>query len=139
MKARPRSISDKERILLLEREFGITFKKHEDLTAKEMEEKLLEERSKLSEGNNNNGLLVFIMTHGSDNDMLYGSDGETIPLKQLVEIFENDKCKELVNKPKIFIIHACRGEGVDRVDASPEGVVSIREGVPQGVSNGTYV
>ena len=106
-----------------------------------MEEELLKERSKLSEGNNNNGLLVFIMTHGSDNDMLYGSDGETIPLKQLVEIFESDKCKELENKPKIFIIHACRGDGLDPVDASAEGVVpneASREGVPRDVSNGMY-
>ena len=49
--------------------------------------------------------------HGADGDMLYGSDGELIALDELAAIFEADNCPSLKNKPKIFILHCCRGEG----------------------------
>ena len=55
------------------------------------------------------GLLLFIMTHGTNGDMLYGSDGELVALDKLAAIFEADKCPALKDKPKIFILHYCRG------------------------------
>lgn len=112
------SESDKQEILSLGRAFGITFKEYTDLTSQKMEEVLIKARSSLSEGKNH-GLLVFIMTHGTNDDMLYGSDQKLISVKQLAEIFESNKCPLLKDKPKIFVIHACRGSDVDPVPATP--------------------
>ena len=96
--------------------YGIEFYKYENLTAQKMEEEL----SKYAKSSDptivsrlSNGLLVFIMTHGNTNDRLYGSDGKLIFLKTLTEMFESHKCSRLKGKPKIFIIHACRGDGTE--------------------------
>ena len=57
--------------------------------------------------------------HGGSEDMLYGSDGKSIALTKLKEIFEAEKCPALKNKPKIFILQCCRGR--DKELARPEG------------------
>ena len=146
-KERSHSISDVKKLLSLGETFKIDFSQHKNLKAKEMESVLEEAKSSISEGKNN-GLLVFIMTHGTTDDWLYGSDGKSISWKKLVEIFESDKCPLLEGKPKIFIIHACRGEGeepVNPAESCKEGVEPIdhkeawKEGTPPDVSNGMYI
>ena len=102
------SKSDMDKIYALEKEFGFPFIVHNDLKAQEMKDKLA---SAVDSQSTYSGLLLFIMTHGADGDMLYGSDGELIALDELVAFFEADKCPSLKGKPKIFILHCCRGEG----------------------------
>lgn len=138
---RSHSISDMKKLLSLGEKFKIDFSQHENLKAKEMESVLEKEKSSISEGKNN-GLLVFIMTHGTTDDCLYGSDGNLISWKELIKIFESDNCPLLKGKPKIFIIHACRGEREEPVDpeeSHKEGVEPIdhkeacKEGAPPDV------
>ncbi|XP_064642498.1 cell death protein 3-like isoform X2 [Lineus longissimus] len=66
-----------------------------------------------------------IMTHG-ENGEVYGVDDELVPLDSLVQLFEGEHCPALVNKPKMFIIQACRGKkkdagfaGFDATDSVP--------------------
>ena len=132
LKERSWSENDVTKILELEDIIGIRFNIHRNLSAQQMENAFTMERSGLSK--DNSGLLVFIMTHGTTDDRLYGSDGKPISLKQLVEMFEIDKCLHLKDKPKIFIIHACRGDGVDPVDtqqpeAHTEGPPPAKDGM----------
>ena len=61
----------------------------------------------------NSGLIVTITTHGGEGNVLYGKDGNTVQLKELAEMFNSAECETLKNKPKIFIINACRGRKKD--------------------------
>ena len=79
---------------------------YKDLGAQEMKHKLNSAVDSLSYS----ALLVFIMTHGTNEDMLYGSDEKHVLLEKLVECFEADHCPHLKDKPEIFILHYCRGE-----------------------------
>jgi len=53
---------------------------------------------------------VAIMTHGKDNGLVYGTDG-AIQLTKLMEPIRD--CEELIGKPKILIVQACRGSTFD--------------------------
>jgi len=56
------------------------------------------------------GLLVFIMTHGGEGGTLFGSDGKHITIEEIASLFNAENCRELIDKPKIFVIQACRGD-----------------------------
>ena len=126
LKERSWSKSDLQKITELEHVIGLRFNIHRNCSAQKMKSVLEVEKGNLSE--ETSALLVFIMTHGDKGDMLYGSDNNLIPLKELVEIFESDKCEYLRDKPKIFIIHACRGDGEE--PASNQQLEAHREAPP---------
>ena len=65
------------------------------------------------------GLCVCIMTHGEQGDNLVCSDGKTVSLYDIASYFNAENCSAIVNKPKIFIVQACRGVKYDF--AKPEG------------------
>lgn len=54
--------------------------------------------------------VLWIMSHGEGNQLLC-SDGNTISPQILHDAFS--KCDTLTGKPKLFFIHACRGEEED--------------------------
>ena len=120
---------DVDKIKKLFEKFGIHYKLKEDLEAYKMKDTLV---STVASQSTYSALIVFIMTHGKSGDMLYGIDGELVSLKELVECFEADRCPALKDKPKIFILHYCRGE--DEEPAHREGGTSKKS-----ASHGTYV
>lgn len=52
-------------------------------------------------------LVMCVLTHGELN-YLYARDGK-YPVRHLIEAFDNDRCKTLDHKPKVFIIQAPGG------------------------------
>ena len=54
-------------------------------------------------------LLYFISCHGDSGGVIYDSDGNEIPLITIFDIFSNQHCIKLRNKPKMYFIEACRG------------------------------
>ena len=54
--------------------------------------------------------VLWLMSHGRS-DEVFCSDGETIPIQILNDMFS--ECKTLSGKPKLFFIQACRGIGED--------------------------
>ena len=56
-------------------------------------------------------LMVFISTHGSNDDELICPDGSTTTVAELSEIFNSENCKDLEGIPKMFFVQACRGKG----------------------------
>jgi len=66
------------------------------------------------------GLVVFVMTHGGEGGKLFGSDGEHITIEEIASLFNANNCPELIDKPKIFVIQACRGDR-DEHDATRDG------------------
>nr|XP_058144351.1 caspase-14-like [Dasypus novemcinctus] len=56
--------------------------------------------------------LVTLMSHG-ENGFIKMKDGGRVSLEDIFEMFNNKNCPALQEKPKIFIIQACRGEKRD--------------------------
>ncbi|XP_057410775.1 caspase-14-like [Balaenoptera acutorostrata] len=56
--------------------------------------------------------LVALMSHGEEG-FIRMKDGEKVSLEGIFEMFNNKNCPALQEKPKIFIIQACRGERRD--------------------------
>ncbi|PAA47029.1 hypothetical protein BOX15_Mlig018903g3 [Macrostomum lignano] len=70
-------------------------------------------------GRSNLGCFVcVIMAHGSSGEV-YGSDGESVGLESIMRPLYPVHCTSLLNKPKIFIIQACRGLKADESRFSP--------------------
>jgi hypothetical protein len=53
-------------------------------------------------------LLVILMSHGGENK-IYGSDGAAVTLDSLYTLVSPDVCPSLKDKPKLFLVQACRG------------------------------
>ncbi|XP_036404911.1 caspase-14-like [Megalops cyprinoides] len=55
---------------------------------------------------------IVLMAHGGEG-VIDGIDRKQVPLKDIFALFNNKECPELMGKPKVFIIQACRGRGKD--------------------------
>ncbi|XP_035204864.1 caspase-3-like [Stegodyphus dumicola] len=78
-------------------------------TAEEMFS-ILQEFSE-SDFKNQNSCIVIILSHGGNDknlDAIYGKDGNYILLNEILAMF--NKSEDLVGKPKVFFIQACRDE-----------------------------
>ncbi|XP_062891547.1 caspase-14-like isoform X2 [Mobula hypostoma] len=51
---------------------------------------------------------VFILAHGLEGKVK-GRDNEEVDLEEIFELFNNEECLSLQQKPKVFVIQACRG------------------------------
>ncbi|XP_043935792.1 caspase-2 isoform X2 [Protopterus annectens] len=92
--------------------FGYTVKILHNLKALDMQNQL-EEFSRLPDHRLLDSCIVSLLSHGVDG-AIYGVDGKLLQLQDVFSIFDNAKCPNLQNKPKMFFIQACRGEETDR-------------------------
>ncbi|XP_028414458.1 caspase-7-like [Dendronephthya gigantea] len=76
---------------------------------------------------NYDGFVCFILSHGNRYG-IYGVDEDIIKVKDIVSYFKENK--DLLGKPKLFFIQACRSEG------SSPGLPSARGKESDGVSTG---
>ena len=74
---------------------------------------------------NHDGLIYFVSCFGDKDDVIYDSDGEEFSLSFIFNEFNNDNCKCLTNKPKIFIIDTSRGVIVSKMIDNPNSKLSI--------------
>ncbi|NXY85964.1 CASP8 protein, partial [Alcedo cyanopectus] len=56
-----------------------------------------------------------ILSHGKKG-IIYGVDGQEVPIQELTTSFTGQNCHSLAGKPKVFFVQACQG------DASQQGV-----------------
>ncbi|XP_007190570.2 caspase-10 isoform X6 [Balaenoptera acutorostrata] len=77
-----------------------------------------------------------VLTHGKFG-AVYSSDGDLIPIRQIMSHFTAQQCPALAHKPKLFFIQACQGEEIQpsvsiEADAvNPEHVPpSLQDSVP---------
>ena len=96
--------------------YGIQSSEYTDLNANDMTS-TLESLSRQNFSKKCSGLIVTIITHGGEGNVLYGTDGQLVQLKELAKLFNSSKCKGLRDKPKIFIINACRGKEKDKAQS----------------------
>ena len=57
-------------------------------------------------------LVCCILSHGGT-DGIYGTDWQIVTRAETRKIFDGNRCKALLEKPKVFFIQACRGLGMD--------------------------
>ena len=50
-----------------------------------------------------------ILSHGQNDEEVFGSDGVVNNIKDLTGLFTGVKCPSLAGKPKVFLFQACRG------------------------------
>ncbi|XP_073329680.1 caspase-8 [Pagrus major] len=53
-------------------------------------------------------LVCVILSHGNEGGV-YGVDGDTVNIRELMEPFSGQYCSSLIQKPKMFFIQACQG------------------------------
>lgn len=70
--------------------------------------KCVEQFSKRREHSSYDSTIVVLMSHGN-HGAIYGIDEEQVSISSLAELFNPSNCFALAEKPKIFIIQACRG------------------------------
>ncbi|CAI9722937.1 caspasecaspase-3-like [Octopus vulgaris] len=70
-----------------------------------------------------NCFVCVILTHGEDDNQIYGTDGK-VNLDTLVEMLLPNRCPGLIGKPKLFFIQACR---VKKMDSGKDVVDAARE------------
>ena len=51
--------------------------------------------------------VVCVLSHGA-NGYIYGSDGNLVSLRQLVDCLNNVNCPSMVDKPKLIVVQACQ-------------------------------
>uniref|UniRef100_A0A2I3HN11 Uncharacterized protein n=1 Tax=Nomascus leucogenys TaxID=61853 RepID=A0A2I3HN11_NOMLE len=70
-----------------------------------------------------------LLSHGEEN-VIYGKDGVT-PIKDLTAHFRGDRCKTLLEKPKLFFIQACRGTELDDGIQADSGPINETDANPR--------
>ena len=53
---------------------------------------------------------IIILSHGDPGDVIYTSDSQSIKISEISDHFTASNCPTLANKPKVFIVQACRGQ-----------------------------
>ncbi|GFT73143.1 hypothetical protein TNCV_2554301 [Trichonephila clavipes] len=79
--------------------------------------------------------IVYILSHGGrdyNRDYILGSDDEELYLDDIYKMFNNENCKSLIGKPKIFFFQACRGTLIDH-GVKIETVDDNKDMVSQGL------
>lgn len=85
---------------------------HKDKNAQKIVDILQEEANDAQFHRHADCFILIILTHGKQN-AIYGSDGKTVEIRDIKDMFNarNFPCME--QKPKLFFIQACRGEEYD--------------------------
>ncbi|EAT33368.1 AAEL014348-PB [Aedes aegypti] len=83
---------------------------------------LVIEKVSLMDHSNSDCLLVAVLSHGDEGEVIYAHDCP-YQISSIWTQFTGDRCRTLVGKPKIFIIQACRGNDLDSgVKVEKDGV-----------------
>nr|XP_033801302.1 caspase-8-like [Geotrypetes seraphini] len=79
---------------------------HKDLTAEEILKTILKYSTESHQASD--CFVCCILSHGAKG-IIYGTDGQEVPIQRLTASFSGRNCPSLAGKPKIFIIQACQG------------------------------
>ncbi|XP_037827644.1 caspase-3-like [Lucilia sericata] len=90
--------------------YGFDVRVFNDLTWRELNDVLA--KTAQEDHSNNDCLVVTVMSHGSEG-RIYARD-ISYPVERLWNSFLGEKCRSLINKPKLFFIQACRGQNLDK-------------------------
>lgn len=84
-----------------------TVEEYRDLTAEEIRETVNIFRS--ADHEDKDCFVCCILSHGKKG-IIYGVDGQEVPIRELTTSFTAQNCNSLAGKPKVFFIQACQGD-----------------------------
>ncbi|XP_035995231.1 caspase-8 isoform X2 [Fundulus heteroclitus] len=90
---------------------GFDVKTYRDYEASKIQA-LFEHVAKMDHSQND-CLVCCVLSHGMEGGV-YGVDGNTVLIKELMRPFTGQTCLSLVKKPKLFFIQACQGKNEQR-------------------------
>lgn len=94
-------------------------------TSKQLKETLLQ-FAKLDDHRAADSMVVCLLSHGLEGQ-IYGVDGVLVSIPDLLALFNGYVAKDLVGKPKLFFIQACRGNDFDHGTDMTDGAHIPRE------------
>ena len=84
-------------------------------------------------------LLFFVSCHGDMDNVILDSDCEPVSLLSIFNQFCGEKCPQMLDKPKLFFIDACRGSMKSRIkintNVTPSEKTCIKVNAPNQQSN----
>uniref|UniRef100_A0A8C6Q9K9 Caspase 7 n=1 Tax=Nannospalax galili TaxID=1026970 RepID=A0A8C6Q9K9_NANGA len=121
--------TDKDAGALLKcfRSLGFEVTIYNDCSCAKMQD-LLKQASE--EDHSNSACFACILLSHGEEDSIYGKDGMMIPIKDLAVHFRGDRCKTLLEKPKLFFIQASRGTELDDGIQADSGSISDTDANP---------
>ncbi|XP_054650076.1 caspase a-like [Dunckerocampus dactyliophorus] len=129
--------ADEQKMERLLRDLGYDVVKYTNRTGKQIDQAVID-FSKHPKLKDTDSVFVVIMSHGKlghvlgvnwhEDQTLEGADEEEdlFPIDNIFKQLASDKCKALLDKPKVIIIQACRGEET--------GSVLIKDGAQKGLA-----
>jgi Caspase domain/Caspase recruitment domain len=122
---------DRENLITLFSEMNYTVLYYEDLSRQEFHE-LLNQLIKSDYLKHVDSFICCIQTHGTlynNQTIMEFTDGFTMGIDEVIDLFSNTNCKELVNKPKVFFFPFCRG-GISDLEKKIMPVKIETDGAP---------
>ncbi|XP_077990617.1 caspase-8-like [Glandiceps talaboti] len=101
--------ADTERLMSTFKELKFNVLVYKDMTSYDMKKVL--QVAAMQDHSAYDSIVVFILSHGGPNDVVYGCNGVSVRIKDLMSLFTSNKCPTLKSKPKMFFIQACRQPG----------------------------
>ncbi|NXS40596.1 CASP8 protein, partial [Balaeniceps rex] len=88
-----------------------TVKEHRDLTAEEIRKTVNIYRCE--DHKDKDCFVCCILSHGKKG-IIYGVDGQEVPIQELTTSFTGQNCHSLAGKPKVFFVQACQGDACQK-------------------------
>ena len=107
LRRRDGAVVDEQRLLALFQHLDFDVYVKQDLTVDDIRTTAREFAAK--DHSQFDAFVFFILSHGDSNDVIYGVNGGTISVSELMCFFKVAECPTLQHKPKLFFFHACRG------------------------------
>lgn len=118
---------DAEALFKCFRSLGFDVVVYNDCTCAKMQDLL--KRAAEEDHTNSACFACILLSHGEE-DLIYGKDGR-MPIKDLTGHFRGDRCKTLLEKPKLFFVQACRGTEFDDGIQADSGPISDTDANPR--------
>ncbi|XP_042730416.1 caspase-8 isoform X2 [Lagopus leucura] len=83
-----------------------TVAEYKDCTAEEIRK--IVNNYRCMDHNNKDCFVCCILSHGKKG-IIYGVDGQEVPIQELTTSFTGQNCQSLAGKPKVFFVQACQG------------------------------
>ncbi|NXP08934.1 CASP8 protein, partial [Thinocorus orbignyianus] len=93
------------------RKLHFEVEKHRNLTAEEIRKTV--EIYQCKDHKDRDCFVCCILSHGKKG-VIYGVDGQEVPIQDLTLSFTGQNCHSLTGKPKVFFIQACQGDACQK-------------------------